>query len=147
RDLFLADGKLHATTRRASMQRVAEQPIVLGASEDISLHGVDAVLVRKDPPFDSDYLWCTLLLDRVKADTLVLNDPQGLRQANEKLYACYFPEFMPRTLVTSDKAMIKGFVERVGGRAVIKPLGGAGGEGVMVLARGDLNLNAIIEAT
>jgi len=147
RDLYLDEGRLWARVRRARMQSIRERPIELGEFEPVCLHDVDAVLVRTDPPFDSDYLWCTLMLDRVKADTLVVNDPHGLRQANEKLYACYFPEFMPRTLVTSDKAMIKGFVERVGGRAVIKPLGGAGGEGVMVLARGDLNLNAIIEAT
>jgi glutathione synthase len=87
------------------------------------------------------------MLDRVKDDTLVVNDLHGLRQANEKLYACYFPELMPRTLVTSDKPRIKRFVADVGGRAVIKPLGGAGGEGVMTLTEGDLNLNAIIEAT
>ena len=147
RDLYLEDGRLHATTRRADVQRGRGQPIALGAPEDVCLHEVDAVLVRTDPPFDSDYLWCTLMLDRVSEDTLVVNDPHGLRQANEKLYACYFPELMPRTLVASDKARIKRFVARVGGRAVIKPLGGAGGEGVMTLTEGDLNLTAIIEAT
>jgi glutathione synthase len=147
RDLYLDRGKLHATVRRATMQQGRGQPIALAAAEDICLHDVDAVLVRTDPPFDSDYLWCTLLLDRVKEDTLVVNQPHGLRQANEKLYACYFPELMPRTLVTSDKQKAKRFMAEVGGRAVIKPLGGAGGEGVMVLADGDLNVNAIVEAT
>jgi glutathione synthase len=103
--------------------------------------------VRTDPPFDDNYLWCTLLLDRIKPDTLVLNDPHGLRQANEKLYACYFPELMPETIVTSHKQRIKDFVARVGGKAVIKPLGGRGGEGVLVLKVGDSNINPIIEAT
>jgi glutathione synthase len=147
RHLYIDGGRLFATTRRATMQRVRERPITLGEPEDVCLHDVDAILVRTDPPFDSDYLWATLMLDRVKHDTLVLNDPHGLRQANEKLYACYFPELMPRTLVTSDKPRIKRFLAEVGGRAVIKPLGGAGGEGVMTLTEGDLNLNAIIEAT
>jgi glutathione synthase len=147
RDLYLDRGQLFARARSASMQAVRERPIVLGEPEDVCLHEVDAVLVRTDPPFDSDYLWCTLMLDRVKADTLVVNDPHGLRQANEKLYACYFPELMPRTLVTSDKAKVKRFLAEVGGKAVIKPLGGAGGEGVMTLTEGDLNLNAIIEIT
>jgi glutathione synthase len=147
RHLHLDGGRLFATTRRATMQRVRERPIELGAAEEVCLHDVDAILVRTDPPFDSDYLWCTLMLDRVKTDTLVVNDPHGLRQANEKLYACYFPELMPRTLVSGDKPRIKRFVTDVGGRAVIKPLGGAGGEGVMTLTDGDLNLNAIIEAT
>jgi glutathione synthase len=147
RDLYLQDGKLFASVRRASMQRAAEQPIALGAPEELCLHDVDAIWVRTDPPFDSDYLWCTLMLDRVKADTLVINDPHGLRQANEKLYACYFPELMPRTLVSSDKARIKRFVAEMGGKAVIKPLGGAGGEGVLALIAGDLNLNTLIELT
>jgi glutathione synthase len=147
RDLYLDDGKLFATVRPATMQRVSELPIVLGAPEDLCLHDIDAIFVRTDPPFDSDYLWCTLMLDRVKTDTLVLNDPHGLRQANEKLYACYFPELMPRTLVTSDKAKVKRFLAAVGGKAVIKPLGGAGGEGVLALTEGDLNLNTLIELT
>jgi glutathione synthase len=146
-DLFLDGGKLYARVARASMQRKATPPIALAAQEDISLHDVDAIFVRTDPPFDDNYLWCSLLLDRVKADTLVLNDPHGLRQANEKLYACYFPELMPETIVTSHKQRIKDFVTRVGGHAVIKPLGGRGGEGVLVLKNGDPNINPIIEAT
>jgi len=146
-DLYLDSGRLHARVAAASMQRRAGVPIALAAPEDISLHDVDAVLVRTDPPFDDNYLWCTLMLDRIKPDTLVINDPHGLRQANEKLYACYFPELMPETLVSSHKQRIKAFVTRVGGHAVIKPLGGRGGEGVLVLRQGDPNINAIIEAT
>jgi glutathione synthase len=147
RDLSLDRGKLWANVRCANMQRGRGKPILLDDPEPVCLHEVDAILVRTDPPFDSDYLWCTLMLDRVKEDTLVVNDPHGLRQANEKLYACYFPELMPRTLVTSDKAQAKRFLADVGGEAVIKPLSGAGGEGVMVLRTGDMNLNAILEAT
>jgi glutathione synthase len=146
-DLYLDSGRLYARVRHASMNRHAPIPVALGASEDVSLHDVDAVFVRTDPPFDDNYLWCTLLLDRIKPDTLVINDPHGLRQANEKLYACYFPELMPRTLVTSDKQRIKAFLTHVGGHAVIKPIGGRGGEGVLVLREGDPNINAIIEAT
>jgi glutathione synthase len=146
-DLYLDAGRLYARVARASMQRNAAVPIVLDKAEDVSLHDVDAVLVRSDPPFNDNYLWCTLLLDRIKPDTLVVNDPHGLRQANEKIYACYFPELMPETLVSSHKQRIKDFVTRVGGHAVIKPLGGRGGEGVLVLRNGDPNVNAIIEAT
>ena len=144
-DLHVVGNRIHATVRQARMQRVAGEAVVLGEPEQVSLHDVDAVLIRTDPPFDSDYLWCTLLLERVKDDTLVVNDPHGLRLANEKLYACYFPELMPRTLITADKAKIKQFLDEVGGRAVIKPLDGAGGEGVLFLQSGDLNVNAIIE--
>jgi glutathione synthase len=149
-DLYLDGGKLYARVARASMQRKAVLPVLpitLAAPEEISLHDVDAVFVRTDPPFDNNYLWSSLMLDRIKKDTLVLNDPHGLRQANEKLYACYFPELMPETIVTSHKQRIKDFVTRVGGKAVIKPLDGRGGEGVLVLKDGDSNINPIIEAT
>jgi glutathione synthase len=145
-DLFLVGGVLHAHVRRAHSQRDPHEPVALAQGEDVNLEQVDAVFVRKDPPFDSDYLWCTLMLERLRDKTLVVNDPRGLREANEKLYACHFPELMPETLVSSHRERIRGFVRQVGGRAVIKPLDGAGGEGVMALMEGDPNLRAIIDA-
>jgi glutathione synthase len=146
-DLYLDGGRVFARVARATLQRTAAVPVALEVPEEVCLHDVDAVLVRSDPPFDDNYLWCTQLLDRVKPDAVVVNDPHGLRQANEKLYACGFPELMPETLVSSHKQRIKEFVVRVGGHAVIKPLGGRGGEGVLVLRTGDSNVNPIIEAT
>ena len=146
-DLYLRDGTLYARVAPATMQRLASAPIILGEHEDICLHDVDAVFVRKDPPFDSNYLYCTLMLEHVMGQTLVVNRPAGLRAANEKLYTCMFPELMPATLVSNDKARIRRFVGEIGGKAVIKPLDGAGGEGVMALLEGDLNFNAIVEAT
>jgi glutathione synthase len=146
-DLYLDSGRVFARVAPATMQRTQPVPIALGTPEDISLHDVDAVLVRTDPPFDDNYLWSTQLLEIVKRDTVVANDPRGLRDANEKLYACQFPQLMPETIVTSHKARIKAFITRVGGQAVIKPLGGRGGEGVLVLRTGDPNVNAIIEGT
>lgn len=146
-DLYLDGGRLHARVRPAQPQRVASAPITLADAEEVCLHDVDAIFVRTDPPFDDNYLWATLMLDRVKGDTLVLNDPHGLRQANEKLYATHFPELMPETLVTSHKDRIRAFVTRVGGHAVLKPLGAMGGAGVFVLRDGDPNMNPIIEAT
>lgn len=146
RDVYLEDGRAYATVRPATMQRDRGAPITLGEPEDVCLEDADAVFVRKDPPFDDEYAWLTLLLERVRGRTLVVNDPRGLRDANEKLYACHFPEHMARTLVAADSARIKRFVERVGGRAVIKPVDGHGGEGIFVLSTGDLNTNAQIEA-
>jgi glutathione synthase len=146
-DVYLDTRRVYARVARATMQRTAAVPIALGSPEDVCLHDVDAVLIRTDPPFDDNYLWTTLLLDHVIQDTLVLNAPRGLRDANEKLYACRFPDLMPETIVTSHKTRIREFVTRVGGQAVIKPIGGRGGEGVLVLRDGDSNLNAIIEAT
>lgn len=109
------------------------------------LSKVDAIFVRKDPPFDSAYLYLTQQLDLVKKQTLVLNDPRALRDANEKLFALQFERFMPPTLVSSDEHALAQFVAQVGGRAVIKPLDGAGGSGVALLSSDDFNLRPLIE--
>jgi glutathione synthase len=146
-DFFFSGGRVGVRVRRATMQRVPNAiPILLGTPEDVYLDAVDAVLMRKDPPFDSNYLWATQLLEHARGKTLLINDPRALRDANEKLYAMHFLSCMPETLVTNDKARIKAFVLDVGGRAVIKPLSGAGGDGVFMLNAADLNTNAIIEA-
>lgn len=145
-DLFLEGGETHARVRPITLADGRTPPIELGAGEDVALGAVDVVFVRKDPPFDDRYLYCTHLLERARGKTLIVNDPRGLRDANEKLYTCHFPHLMPETLVANDKARILAFAVKVGGRAVIKPLDGAGGEGVMVLQVGDPNINAIVEA-
>lgn len=144
-DLFLDQGRVLARVRRATSRRDAARPITLGDAEDVDLGDVDVVLMRKDPPFDYDYLWATLLLEHARGRTLLVNDPRGLRDANEKIYATYFPELMTDTLVSNDKTRIKGFLTRLGTRGVLKPLHGAGGEGVFALDTTDPNINAIIE--
>ena len=144
-DLFLDGGRAGARVRRAHCQRDPERPIVLGELEEIALADADVIFMRKDPPFDEDYLFASLVLEHARGECLLVNDPRGLRDANEKLYAMQFAELMPDTLVSSDKAQIKAFVARVGGKAVLKPLSGAGGEGVFALSAGDTNTNAIIE--
>lgn len=150
-DLFFSGGRVGARVRRATMSRAAgTPPITLGAAEDVWLDGVDAVLMRKDPPFDANYLWATQLLEHARGKTLLVNDPRALRDANEKLYAMHFLACMPESLVSNDKDRIKEFVrarrtESQGGKAVIKPLSGAGGDGVFLLDERDLNVNQIIE--
>lgn len=144
-DVRLDEGRVLATVRRATMQRDPLTPIRLGEAEIVDLADVDCVFIRKDPPFDANYLWLTLILEHLRGRTLVLNDPQGLRNANEKLYACKFASVTPRTLVASDKPSIFAFVEAVGGLAVIKPIDGHGGEGIFQLRREDKNANVIVE--
>lgn len=145
-DLFAGSRRVGARVRRATMSRKpGTQPITLGAPEDVFLDEVDAVFMRKDPPFESNYLWATQLLEHARQKTVLVNDPRALRDANEKLYAMFFPELMPATLVASDKERIKGFMRERGGQIVLKPLSGAGGDGVFLLREGDLNVNAIIE--
>lgn len=145
RDVELYDGRPRAELRAATMQRDPAAPITLGEPELVDLADVDVVFIRKDPPFDDDYAWLTLVLEPLRGTTLVVNDPRGLRDANEKLYACHFPAHMPRTLVSADKRRIKDFVREVGGRAVIKPVDGHGGHGIFKLGLDDANLNACIE--
>jgi glutathione synthase len=116
-----------------------------GESARLELAALDAVLIRKDPPFDRNYLFLTQQLTLVTDRVLVLNDPAGLRDANEKLFTFEFSEYMPRSLVTADPAEILAFVGEVGGRAVLKPLDGAGGSGVVVLSTDDRNNRSLAD--
>jgi glutathione synthase len=144
RDLYVKGGDLYARVRQLTVSDTAPHA-VFGATEDVRLADVEAVFIRKDPPFDTPYLYTTLLLERVRGRTVVINDPRGLREANEKLYALNFAKYMPRTIVTSSEEQIFAFVKEVGGRGVIKPLDLAGGSGVMMLVPDDKNARGIVQ--
>jgi glutathione synthase len=116
-----------------------------GSPERVDVASLDAVFIRKDPPFDTAYGHLTQQLDLVKDRTLVLNDPRGLRDANEKLFAFHFSEFMPDSLVSADPKEIREFVAQIGGKGVLKPLDGAGGSGVVALDLNDRNTRALID--
>jgi glutathione synthase len=137
-----------ATVRaRARPIRVSDTAphVTLGDETPLELAALDAVFVRKDPPFDSAYLHLTHQLELVKDRVLVLNDPRGIRDANEKLFAFHFAEWMPRSLVTSSPAEMIAFVAEVGGQAVLKPIDGAGGAGVVVLRSEDRNTRSLAD--
>jgi glutathione synthase len=133
-----------ARARRITVSDTAPH-VIWGEHAILDLAAVDAVFVRKDPPFDVEYLHLTQLLDLVQGRTLVVNDPRGLRDANEKLFALWFADLMPRTLVSSDPARLLDFVIEVGGRAVLKPLDGAGGRGVVVVGTSDPNARSLVD--
>lgn len=117
----------------------------LGEAERLPLSKMDAVFMRKDPPVDTAYLYATYLLDYINHNTTqVLNHPSGLRAANEKMFALQFQDAIPETIVTSNKQTIREFVEAQR-RAVLKPLGGKAGEGILLLEAGDRNLNSLVE--
>ncbi len=142
-EVELLDGAVSAPVRAL---HVAREGLSLGAArERLAFAEADAVFIRKDPPFNDAYYYATLLLEHVRHETLIVNDPRGLREANEKLYALQFADHMPSTIVTSDRAAIHEFVIAVGGAAVIKPLDGMGGFGVMALRLGDANNKAIVD--
>jgi glutathione synthase len=132
---------------RARPITVSDAPphVTLGAEESFDVSALDAVFIRKDPPFDPAYAHLTHQLELVKDRVLVVNDPRGLREANEKLYAFQFSEYMPRSLVTADRDDIISFVNEVGGRAVLKPIDGAGGSGVVMLRSDDQNTRSLCD--
>lgn len=119
--------------------------VTVGKDERAELAQLDAVFIRKDPPFDAAYLYLTQQLDLVKDRVLVMNDPRGVRDANEKLFAFQFTEFMPHSLVSAERDAIIAFVNQVGGTAVLKPLDGAGGSGVVVLTASDRNVRSLVD--
>jgi len=117
----------------------------LGASEMKMLEDFSVVLMRKDPPVTVPYLYATYILDYVNPEkTLVINRPEGLRAANEKMYALQFSSVIPETIVSQSKAEIKAFLAQREA-AVLKPLGGKAGEGILFLDGNDRNLNSLIE--
>ncbi len=143
-DVELLDGTVWARARPAIADRDAAPPLELGPQQRLDLTQLDAVLIRTDPPFDSAYLHLTLLLDYVVDRTLVVNAPRGLRDANEKLYACRFPEITPPTIVTADPVRLNEFAA-ANGAAVLKPIDGHGGRGVMAIRPDDHNTASIID--
>ena len=147
RALNVDRGELFVKGRPAQVSRGEKDAWSLGEFENLTVADFDAVLIRNDPPFDAVYAYMTQLLEHVRGRTLVLNDPRGLRDANEKLYALQFSKWMPRTFITADPSRIRPFIEEIGGRGVIKPLDGMAGAGVFLLNADDKNFSAIVEAT
>ncbi|HLO48633.1 MAG TPA: glutathione synthase [Kamptonema sp.] len=110
-----------------------------------ALEAMDAVFMRTDPPVNIPYLYATYILDCIdNKKTLVINSPSGLRAANEKMYALQFTEAIPETIVSQSKQVIRQFVEEKAA-AVLKPLGGKAGEGILFLEARDRNFNSLIE--
>ncbi|MGC8466882.1 MAG: glutathione synthase [Acidithiobacillus sp.] len=114
----------------------------LGSAVKRPLAELDLVLMRKDPPVDLDFLLACHLLDH--AGTWVVNDPRSLREANEKLFALNFPEFLPEHLISRDIPALRAFLDEYR-EIVVKPLNARGGEGVFYLRQGDPNIGSILE--
>ena len=114
--------------------------------EDAPLSMLDAILMRKDPPFDMNYIYSTYLLENAeKEGTLVINKAQSLRDANEKLFTSHFPQCMPPTLVSAKASVIRDFYQQHQD-IILKPLDGMGGASVFRIKPGDANLSVIIES-
>ncbi|MCA9774905.1 MAG: glutathione synthase [Myxococcales bacterium] len=142
--LQLRSGKAYARGRRVTVQR-GDPAFTYHEWRDFAFEEMDAVWIRTDPPFDMAYYEATLILDRAKDDTVILNDPTGVRGANEKLYALNFPDVVPRSIVACDPEPILAFIEEIGGDAVLKPIDMMGGFGIFRARLGDENLPSLID--
>jgi glutathione synthase len=145
-DLFVRGGAPHGRYRRLELKR-ATPHYQLGDYAAGPLDDFNSLWMRKDPPFDLKFFFATHLLSLIDArKCFVMNNPRGLREANEKLYALRVPEQIPQTLVSSDMARLKEFMTELGGEMIVKPLDGCGGSGVFYLNLQDRNTNSILEA-
>jgi len=142
--LMMEDGRVLARAQRLSLRRELGDHYTLGQAELTDLSTLDVVWLRQDPPFDMAYLTTTYLLDRIHPATLVVNNPTEVRRNPEKLYIAQFPDLIPPTLVSRDKAAIRAFREKHRD-IIVKPLYGNGGWGVFHIAPGDENLNTLLE--
>ena len=144
-DLCVADGHAVARVRPVTLRREMGNHAELGPPRTLVLDDeVDVVFQREDPPVDAEYVTATQILTLCRR-ARVLNRPEGILAANEKLYACHFPQLMAETLVTSAISQLVDFMAKVGGEMIIKPLEGRGGEGIFHVRNDDRNLFSILE--
>ena len=146
RHLDLDGAGTYATVTKVEKAVRARPPFVLATPKREALSSYQAVLMRKDPPFDVDYFTSTLLLDRATASTLVINDPASLRTWNEKLAIFEFPALIAETYVTRSVGRLRELLGQLGGEMIVKPLDGAGGAGVFFVKKEDRNAQVIFES-
>jgi glutathione synthase len=145
RDLLLRDGVALGRMRPLTVRADPGGWFTLGEPALAPLASLDCLLMRKDPPFDTEYIYTTYILERAEAaGLLVVNRPQGLRDMNEKVYTAAFPQCCAPTLITRDMGEMAAFL-REQGKIVVKPLHSMGGRSVFVLASGDANARVVFE--
>ncbi|PRD39313.1 UNVERIFIED_CONTAM: gshB [Trichonephila clavipes] len=144
-DLYLLQGQARARTRLLSVEPNTERWYHFGSEQDLALSELNVILMRKDPPFDTEYIYATYMLERAEdAGTLIVNKPQSLRDANEKLYTSWFSQFTPKTLVSRDAKRLKAFYQQEQD-VILKPLDGMGGASIFRLKPEDPNVSVILE--
>jgi len=144
-DLMVRDGAPLGAGRRVEVRDEPDEWFSLGGSWNAGLETLDVLLMRKDPPFDMEYIYTTYILELAeRRGLLVVNKPSSLRDINEKAYTAWFPQCTPPSLVTRSRNELLGFLAEHG-RIVLKPFDGMGGRSIFVVSSGDLNVNVIIE--
>lgn len=144
-DLYLRDGVTYARMRRLYVERNSERWFSFEEEIDTVLHSLDVVLMRKDPPFDQEYIYATYLLECAENHgLLVVNKPRSLRDANEKLFTAWFSHCCAPTLVAREPSRIREFLHEQG-EIILKPLDGMGGASIFHVKERDPNLSVILE--
>jgi len=144
-DMMWRDSVVIARAQLLTLSNQSDPWYRVNDSEEIALKDFDAILMRKDPPFDMEYLYSTYLLELAQEQgARVFNDARAIRDCNEKLTIARFPQFTAPTLVTRDAALIHGFIESHGD-AILKPLDGMGGTSIFRVNPKDPNINVIVE--
>ncbi len=145
KDLYLRDGEARASMSPLTVFHDPEGWYNMKAAEDQALADLDVVLMRKDPPFDNEYIYSTYILeDAERKGTLIVNRCQGLRDSNEKVFATQFPECCPPLLVSREMERLKAF-HREHKDVIFKPLDGMGGSSIFRAKEGDPNVSVILE--
>ena len=145
KDLYIDNGVPKAIGYPVTVRDQAQDFYTLGEEQQYLLGELDVILMRKDPPFDSEFLYATHILDLAeRAGALVVNKPQSLRDFNEKLFTAYFPALIPDTLVTRNAALVRQFHAKHKD-VICKPLDGMGGASIFRIKEDGTNLGVIIE--
>ena len=145
RHLRIIGGEALGTSTRLEVRDDNDDWYSLGESREVKLGDLDTILMRKDPPFDMEYIYTTYILDRAReGGALIVNHPQALRDINEKAYTAWFPDITPLTLITRSMADMKAFLAEHE-HVVAKPLHGMGGRSIFVVKKGDKNANVVFE--
>jgi glutathione synthase len=144
-DLRLRDGVAEASLRPLKVHANPARWFELGEPAPARLGDFDVILMRKDPPFDVEYIYSTYILERAElAGALVVNRPRGLRDINEKVYTAWFPDCCAPTLITRDIGQMRAFMDQHG-KTVCKPLHGMGGRSIFVVQPEDKNATVVFE--
>ena len=144
-DLYLRNGRAYARTRTVTVERNPQQWYQFISEQDIPLDELNVILMRKDPPFDQEYIYATYLLERAEnRGVYVVNKPQSLRDANEKLFTAWFSQCCAETLVAREPSRIRSFLLEQG-EIILKPLDGMGGTSIFHIRQDDPNLSVILE--
>lgn len=145
KDLYLLQGEARASTRNLFVADNGDSWYELGLQEDKKLGDLDVILMRKDPPFDNEYIYSTYILEAAQQQgALVVNDPRSLRDCNEKIFATQFPQCCPPVLVSRDMARLRDF-HKEHGDVIFKPLDGMGGSRIFRCRQDDPNVGVILE--